>query len=188
MDIIKTGIPGLVIVKPRVFKDERGYFFESYHQNKLLKKGIKATFVQDNESKSKRGVLRGLHYQLAPYGQAKLIRVIAGAVYDVAVDIRKGSPTFGQWYGTEISAENKLQMFVPRGFAHGFAVISDTAILTYKCDNYYNANSERGIYYMDKKLQIDWQMDVKDAVVSSKDKVLPAFEEAEMNFVFQNNQ
>ena len=184
MRIIETPIPGLLIIEPRVFADERGYFFESYNESNFEKLGLVHRFVQDNESKSQRGVIRGLHYQLEPYAQTKLIRVIRGTVYDVAVDLRKGSPTFGQWYGLEVSATNKKQFYIPKGFAHGFSVISKYAIFSYKCDNFYNPASERGIRYDDPALGIDWRITEAEAVVSEKDLHNPGLADAEMNFIF----
>jgi len=183
--IIETSIPGLLILEPRVFADTRGYFLESYNQQKLSEAGISTVFVQDNESKSGRGVIRGLHYQLEPYAQSKLVRVIQGSVYDVAVDCRKGSPTFGQSFGLELSEENKLQFFIPKGFAHGFSVLSETAVFSYKCDAFYNPAAERGILYNDPALQINWRIDVSEAIVSGKDAILPLFADAEMNFEFK---
>lgn len=185
MKIIETSIPGLLILEPRVFADTRGYFLESYNQQKLSEAGISTVFVQDNESKSGRGVIRGLHYQLEPYAQSKLVRVIQGSVYDVAVDCRKGSPTFGQSFGLELSEENKLQFFIPKGFAHGFSVLSETAVFSYKCDAFYNPAAERGILYNDPALQINWGIDVSEAIVSGKDMILPLFADAEMNFEFK---
>jgi len=182
MQIIQTGLPDLLIIKPHIFEDNRGYFFESYNQNKFLEHGLHYTFVQDNESLSTFGIIRGLHYQLAPYAQAKLIRVIYGKIFDVAVDLRENSSTYGQWYGCELSAENKEQLLVPRGFAHGFSVLSDKAIVFYKCDNFYHPESERGINYRDPSLHIDWKIEPGKAVVSAKDKVLPDFKDADMNF------
>lgn len=182
MQIIQTGLPDLLIIKPRIFEDNRGYFFESHNQNKFRDNGLHYTFVQDNESLSTRGIIRGLHYQLAPYAQAKLIRVIYGKVFDVAVDLRENSSTYGQWYGCELSAENKEQLLVPRGFAHGFSVLSDQAIVFYKCDNFYHPESERGINYRDPSLNIDWKIEPEKAIVSAKDKVLPDFKDADMNF------
>jgi dTDP-4-dehydrorhamnose 3,5-epimerase len=184
MKIIETPIPGLLIIEPRVFADERGYFFESFNEKSFHEADIDVHFVQDNESKSGHGVIRGLHYQLEPYAQTKLIRVIRGTVYDVAVDLRKGSPTFGQWFGLEVSAVNKKQFYIPKGFAHGFSVISEYAIFSYKCDEFYNPASERGIRYDDPTLAIDWKLDASDATVSEKDKILPILAEAEMNFKF----
>lgn len=187
MKIIETPIPGLVIIEPTVFADQRGYFLESYNQQKLNEAGISANFVQDNESKSTRGVIRGLHYQLNPYAQAKLVRVIQGRVYDVAVDCRKGSPTFGQSYGLELSEENKLQFFIPKGFAHGFSVLSETAVFSYKCDAFYHPAAERGIRYNDPSLNINWGIEASEAVISGKDTLHPSFAEAEMNFIYQVN-
>lgn len=187
MKIIETPIPGLLIIEPTVFADQRGYFLESYNQQKLSEAGIYSNFVQDNESKSSKGVIRGLHYQLNPYAQAKLVRVIQGRVYDVAVDCRKGSPTFGQSYGLELSEENKLQFYIPRGFAHGFSVLSERAVFSYKCDAFYNPAAERGIIYNDPSLNINWGVEVSESVISGKDTLHPSFAEAEMNFIYQAN-
>ncbi len=184
MKIIKTPLPDLVIIEPRVFSDDRGYFFESFHQERYLDAGITQPFIQDNESQSVKGVIRGLHYQLGEFSQAKLVRVVQGTVYDVAVDLRNGSPTFGEWFGVELDESNKRQLFVPRGFAHGFSVLSKTAIFSYKCDNIYNKESERGINLFDPKLGIDWKVGDQEQIVSEKDNVAPNFEDAEMNFVF----
>ena len=184
MKIIETPIPGLLILEPRVFADQRGYFLESYNQQKLQEAGISTIFVQDNESKSGRGVIRGLHYQLAPYSQTKLVRVIQGSVYDVAVDCREGSPTFGQSFGLELSEENKLQFYIPKGFAHGFSVLSETAVFSYKCDALYSPLAERGIRYNDPALKINWGIDSSEAVVSGKDTILPLFGNAELNFKY----
>ena len=187
MKIIETPIPGLLIIEPVIFADQRGYFLESYNQQKLSEAGIYSNFVQDNESKSSKGVIRGLHYQLNPYAQSKLVRVIQGRVYDVAVDCRKGSPTFGQSYGLELSEENKLQFYIPKGFAHGFSVLSETAVFSYKCDAFYNPAAERGIIYNDPFLNIDWGLDASESVISGKDTLHPLFAEAEMNFIYQAN-
>lgn len=184
MKIIETGLPGLLVIEPRVFEDNRGYFFESYHLERYAEKGMKQPFIQDNESKSVKGVVRGLHYQLGDSAQAKLVRVVQGSVYDVAVDLRKGSPTFGKWFGLEINENNKKQLFIPRGFAHGFSVLSETAIFTYKCDNVYDKSAERSINPFDVNLAIDWKVEKNSAVVSEKDLVAPSFDEAEMNFKF----
>lgn len=184
MNIVQTGIPGLVIIEPRVFEDDRGYFFETFQQERYREAGIERPFIQDNESQSVKGVVRGLHYQLGDASQAKLVRVIQGSVYDVAVDLRKGSPTFGEWFGVELNENNKKQLYVPRGFAHGFSVLSETAIFTYKCDNLYNRETERSINPFDESLKIDWQVKTKQAIVSEKDLDAPAFEKAEMNFVY----
>ena len=184
MNIVQTGIPGLVVIKPRVFEDDRGYFFETFQQERYREAGIERTFIQDNESRSGKGVVRGLHFQLGDAAQAKLVRVIRGSVFDVAVDLRKGSPTFGKWFGVELNENNKKQLYVPRGFAHGFSVFSETAIFTYKCDNLYNREAESSINPFDKTLGIDWQVKEEDALVSEKDKNAPVFEKAQMNFVY----
>ena len=174
MNFTRLTIPDVILCEPEVFGDDRGYFIESFRQDKLdAFLGYSINFCQDNESKSSYGVLRGLHYQLAPYAQTKLVRVIQGSVLDVAVDIRKDSTTFGQHVAIELSEENKKQMFIPRGFAHGFIVLSDTAIFSYKCDNFYNKASEGGIIYNDKDLNIDWKLDEKEFIVSEKDLELP---------------
>lgn len=185
MKIIKTEIPDLLIIQPKVFEDERGYFFESYKESLFKEQGLDYRFVQDNESQSEFGVIRGLHYQLAPYSQTKLVRVIEGTVFDVAVDLREGSPTFGKWHGIELSAENKIQFLIPKGFAHGFSVLSKTATFVYKCDNVYHPETERGINFNDNFLNINWKIDSKKAIISPKDKVYPNFKEAEMNFIYQ---
>ena len=182
MEIDKTPIDGLLVITPRVFKDARGYFLETFNTGKLRDTEISTSFVQDNESKSTRGVIRGLHYQLNPYAQAKLVRVIEGAVFDVAVDLRKNSPTFGQWFGMELSGDNKKQFYIPRGFAHGFSVLSETAIFAYKCDGFYKREAERGIRYDDPDLKIDWRVHENEAIVSEKDLDNPLFREAEYNF------
>ena len=184
MKIIETPLQGLLIIEPRVFEDPRGYFFESYQNQRYKDSGIDTEFIQDNESKSVRGVVRGLHYQLAPFGQAKMVRVVQGTVFDVAVDLRKGSPTFGQWFGIELNCNSKNQMFIPRGFAHGFSVLSETAVFTYKCDNIYNREAERAINAFDPGLGIDWKLEKPDQIVSEKDQVAPMFADAEMNFIF----
>ena len=177
MNIIKTELPGVLIVEPKVFGDSRGYFFESWNQAAYEAVGITNKWVQDNESKSCFGVLRGLHYQAAPYTQAKIVRAIVGTVLDVAVDIRKGSPTFGQHVAVELSGENKRQLYIPRGFAHGFAVLSDEAVFAYKCDNLYMPSAERGIMFNDPALAIDWRIDLSKALLSEKDKKHPLLAE-----------
>lgn len=187
MKIIETPIPGLLIIEPMVFTDSRGYFLESYNQQKLNEAGVYPDFVQDNESKSSYGVIRGLHYQLNPYAQAKLVRVIQGRVYDVAVDLRQGSPTYGQSFGLELSEENKRQFYIPRGFAHGFSVLSETAIFSYKCDALYRPSAERGIIYNDPSLKIDWMIEASESIISEKDTLHPTFAEAEMNFIYKAN-
>jgi dTDP-4-dehydrorhamnose 3,5-epimerase len=184
MKIIKTEIPDLLVIEPKVFDDERGYFFESYNEKKFRDTGLNFNFVQDNESKSTYGVIRGLHYQLAPYSQAKLIRVITGKIYDVVVDLRVNSPTYGQWLGFEISAENRRQILIPRGFAHGFSVLSDYTIFLYKCDNLYHPEADRGIYYADPELNIDWKIDPAGAIISGKDMIHPPFGKSEKNFTY----
>jgi dTDP-4-dehydrorhamnose 3,5-epimerase len=182
MEIIKTPIQDLVIIKPRVFADARGFFFESYNETKYLEAGINHHFCQDNQSKSTYGVIRGLHYQLNPQSQSKLVSVVLGSVWDVAVDLRMDSPTFGQWYGVELTEENHLQFLIPQGFAHGFSVLSETALFTYKCDNFYNPTLERGIIYNDSALAIDWKIPDDKAIISDKDMKHPIFMNADMNF------
>ena len=172
MKFIQTEIPDLIIIEPPVFGDERGYFLESFNQKEFEKNIGKITFVQDNESKSSKGVLRGLHFQKPPFAQAKLVRCIEGVVLDVAVDIRKGSKTYGMHVAVELSGENKRQLFVPRGFAHGFVVLSDYATFAYKVDNWYAPEYEDGIMWNDSDLGIDWQIDSKDILLSPKDKIL----------------
>ncbi len=184
MKVTETHIPGLLIVEPDVFEDDRGYFFEIYQKERYFNNKITNDFIQDNESKSSYGVVRGLHYQLAPYAQSKLVRAIQGSVFDVAVDLRKGSPTFGQWFGVELNDVNKKQFLIPRGFAHGFSVLSETAIFSYKCDNCYNKESERAINMNDPKLDIDWKIGQAQQIVSGKDNEAPFFDDAEMNFTF----
>lgn len=177
MEVIKTKIPGLLLLRPRVFGDQRGYFFESFSARQFEEQVCGTTFVQDNESKSCYGVLRGLHFQCPPYTQAKLVRVVLGRVLDVAVDIRKDSPTFGQHFSIELSDENKYQLFIPRGFAHGFAVLSTEAIFQYKCDAYYAPQSEGGIRYDDLSLGIDWCLPANDIILSDKDKKHPCLKD-----------
>ncbi|HLT32602.1 MAG TPA: dTDP-4-dehydrorhamnose 3,5-epimerase [Aquaticitalea sp.] len=176
MTLKDTPLRGCYIIEPTVFEDQRGYFFESFNQKEFEDVIGNVNFVQDNESLSTRGVLRGLHYQTGEYAQAKLVRVIKGNVLDVAVDIRKDSKTYGQQFSIELSETNKRQLFIPKGFAHGFIVLSDTAIFSYKCDNYYNKESEGGIIYNDETLNIDWQLSEKEFIISDKDRVLPTFE------------
>ncbi len=183
MEFIPTGLAGLMLIKPRVYSDPRGYFFEKFREDLFREAGLNERFVQDNQSRSEKGVIRGLHYQLAPYAQAKLLHVIVGEIWDVAVDLRRDSATFGQWHGELLSGENQLQMYIPRGFAHGFAVLSEEAIVEYKCDQVYHPGSERGIIYNDPDLGIDWKVPQTEALVSMKDRVLPTFREAEMNFL-----
>jgi dTDP-4-dehydrorhamnose 3,5-epimerase len=175
MPFTPTTFPGLIIVDPVVFEDSRGHFFEAYNEQHFEDNGIDIAFVQDNQSRSTYGVIRGLHYQLPPYAQSKLVRVLSGAILDSVVDLRTGSPTFGETFSIELSSENKKQLFIPKGFAHGFSVISETAEVMYKCDSYYNKQSERGIVYNDPALKIDWRIPENKAVVSDKDKLLPLF-------------
>ncbi|BET98609.1 dTDP-4-dehydrorhamnose 3,5-epimerase [Xenorhabdus taiwanensis] len=176
MLVTATQIPGVLIFEPRVFKDERGYFYESFNHAKFEESvGHKVTFVQDNQSKSQKGVVRGLHFQAAPSEQGKLVRCIAGEVYDVAVDIREGSPTFGQWVGLHLSAENCKQLWIPKGFAHGFATLSDSTIFCYKTTNYYNPKAERTILWNDPTLAIDWR--VEQPILSDKDKIAPLLQQ-----------
>lgn len=171
MEVQETSIPGVVIIKPRVFEDSRGYFFESFSQREFNEKVRPITFVQDNESKSSYGVVRGLHYQKPPYTQSKLVRCVRGRVLDVAVDIRLGSPTFGRHVAVELSEDNHIQFFIPKGFAHGFAVLSETAIFQYKCDEFYHPEADSGIQLLDEELGIDWQIPWEKAIMSEKDKV-----------------
>ena len=182
MEIIKTPISDLVIIKPRVFADARGFFCETYNEKSFLDAGIDLHFCQDNQSKSSYGVIRGLHYQLNPQSQSKLVSVVQGSVWDVAVDLRASSPTFGQWYGVELSEENHLQFLVPQGFAHGFSVLSETALFSYKCDNFYSPTLERGIMYNDPALAIDWKIPADKAVISDKDLKHSLFIDADKNF------
>ncbi len=184
MPFLTTEIPDLLIFEPKVFADSRGYFFESYNEKIFEQQGVNIRFVQDNQSSSSYGVIRGLHYQLNPYAQTKLIRVLSGKILDVAVDMRKGSPTFGQHFDIELSAENKKQLLIPKGFAHGFSVLSETAEVLYKCDEFYNKNSEGGIRFDDPALNIDWQVAADKAIVSEKDQQLSNFADCKTNFVF----
>ena len=173
MKIRETGIEGLKIIDPRVHRDSRGYFLESYHKGKLEALGIDCHFIQDNQSRSVKGVIRGLHFQKAPFAQTKLVRVTEGLIYDIAVDLREDSETFGAWYGIELSIENHLQLLIPKGFAHGFSVLSPHATILYKCDEVYHPESESGIRFDDPELHIDWKMDTATAIISEKDRILP---------------
>ncbi|MBR3615756.1 MAG: dTDP-4-dehydrorhamnose 3,5-epimerase [Bacteroidaceae bacterium] len=186
MEVIKTDIEGVVIIEPRIFRDDRGYFYESFSQREFEEKVCRTTFVQDNQSKSSYGVLRGLHFQKPPYCQSKLVRCIKGAVLDVAVDLRKGSPTFGKHVAVELTEENHRQLFVPRGFAHGFAVLSEEAVFQYKCDNFYNKESEGAIAWDDPELAIDWRIPADKALLSEKDKLNKSIKEAD--FLFDYNE
>ena len=184
MAFLTCAIEGLIIVEPNVFEDSRGYFFEAYNESLFQQHGIACNFVQDNQSKSSYGVIRGLHYQLNPFAQTKLVRVLEGEILDVAVDIRKNSPTYGQHFSILLSAENKKQLLIPAGFAHGFSVLSSTAIVLYKCDAFYNKQNEAGIRYNDHALKIDWQIEAGKEIVSEKDLQLPSLSEAISNFEF----
>ena len=185
MKIIETEFKGLFIIEPRVFEDTRGYFFESFNQKQLKENGLVFKSLQDNESFSTGNVIRGLHYQLNPMAQAKLIRVIKGHIRDVALDMRKGSPTYGRWKAVDLDSESKNQLFIPRGFAHGLSVMSSEAIILYKCDNYYSPEYERGIAFNDPTLNIDWGIDMKVAVISERDRNNTLFAQAENNFEFK---
>ena len=179
MKVSKTEIDGVFIIEPVVFEDERGYFFESYNKENLKAQGIDYDFIQDNQSKSRYGTIRGIHFQKGEYAQAKLVRVLEGTVLDVAVDLRRGSPTFGRHVAVELSAENRRQLMIPRGFGHGFSVLSETAVFAYKCDNVYNKASEGGLRYDDPALGIDWKIDPSKAILAEKDKDNPLLEEIE---------
>ena len=185
MNVIETKIPGVVIIEPRLFPDARGYFFESFSKREFEEKVGKIDFVQDNESKSSYGVLRGLHFQKPPYTQSKLVRVVKGAVLDVAVDIRKGSPTFGQHVAVELTEDNHRQFFIPRGFAHGFAVLTDEVIFQYKCDNFYAPASEGAIAWDDPDLGIDWRVPAEKVILSEKDRRHPRLKEIESPFSYE---
>lgn len=187
MEVIKTDIEGVVIIEPRVFEDSRGYFFESFSQREFEEKVRKINFVQDNESMSSYGVMRGLHFQRPPYAQSKLVRCVKGKVLDVAVDIRKGSPTYGKYVAVELSEENHRQFFIPRGFAHGFAVLSDTAVFQYKCDNFYAPESDGGISIQDDSLGIDWQIPADKAVLSGKDMKHLCLKDFDSPFDYNDN-
>lgn len=184
MNFIKTEISGIIVVEPNVFGDSRGFFMESFHKTRFAENGISEEFVQDNVSRSTKGTLRGLHYQLDPYSQGKLVRVSVGEVFDVAVDLRKGSPTFGRYYGIHLSEENKKMMYVPAGFAHGFIVLSDVAEFTYKCTNYYAPQSERSLLWNDPTVGIKWPIQPDLEKISNKDKVGSLLKDAEINFLF----
>lgn len=188
MEVIKTEIEGVVIIEPKIFGDERGYFFESFNAAEFARKvGVNTVFVQDNESKSKYGVLRGLHFQKGEFAQSKLVRVVEGRVIDVAIDIRRGSPTFGKHVAVELSKENKRQLFIPRGFAHGFAVLSEEAVFQYKCDNLYAPDHEGAIAWNDPKIGIDWQIRPEDVILSEKDRKHPTLDEAEELFDYNTD-
>lgn len=185
MEVIKTAIEGVVIIEPRLFKDARGYFFESFSQREFDEKIAPIRFIQDNESMSSYGVMRGLHFQCPPYAQSKLVRCVKGAVLDVAVDIRKGSPTYGQHVAVELTDENHRQFFIPRGFAHGFAVLSDVAVFQYKCDNFYHPEADGGISILDASLGIDWRIPINEAILSDKDTKHPLLRDFDSPFDIQ---
>jgi dTDP-4-dehydrorhamnose 3,5-epimerase len=185
MPFIETGLPGLYVFEPAVFNDSRGFFFEAYNEKIFGGAGVTNRFVQDNQSRSSYGVIRGLHYQTPPFAQAKLVRALIGTILDVAVDIRKGSPTYGKVFAIELSAENKKQLFIPAGFAHGFSVLSETAEVLYKCDQFYSKASEQGILYNDPTLQIDWQIPQDKAIISDKDLLNATFDNCVNPFVFE---
>lgn len=185
MEVIKTGIDGLLILEPRIFRDTRGYFFESFSQREFDEKVGHVEFVQDNESMSSYGVMRGLHFQRPPFTQSKLVRCVNGRVLDVAVDIRKGSPTYGQHVAVELTAENHRQLFIPKGFAHGFAVLSETALFQYKCDNFYHPEADDGISILDQSLDIDWGIPGEMAILSEKDTRHPLFCDFDSPFTFR---
>ncbi|MBO7255458.1 MAG: dTDP-4-dehydrorhamnose 3,5-epimerase [Paludibacteraceae bacterium] len=182
MEIITTPIKDLLIVKPKIFTDDRGFFFETYNENRYKELGINQNFVQDNQSKSSYGVIRGLHFQHNPYCQSKLVSVTIGKVWDVAVDLRANSATYGQWYGVELTEENHLQFLIPRGFAHGFSVLSKTAVFSYKCDNFYNPAADGGILFNDPDLNIDWKIPTDKMILSEKDTKHPLLKDVTLNF------
>ena len=182
MKTVKTDIEDLLIIEPRIFEDSRGYFFESYNENSFRDAGMNLHFVQDNESRSGYGVVRGLHYQLQPKAQTKLVRVLQGTIWDVAVDLRKDSPTFLKWQGVELSSENKKHLLIPRGFAHGFSVLSDIAIVLYKCDEFYAPDHEAGIRFNDGTINVDWRIKPGQIIVSQRDIEMPEVDQARMNF------
>lgn len=182
MNITETGFEGLLVLEPKVFKDDRGYFYESYNEKELNQRNINYRFTQDNQAKSSYGVVRGLHYQLPPHAQTKLIRAVEGSILDVVVDLRKNSPTFGKYYSIKLTADNFKQLLIPKGFAHGYSVLSETCTVQYKCDNYYVPKSEAGINILDPKLCIDWKIEIEKAVISAKDKIWPIFELAIFEF------
>ena len=184
MPFFTTDIPDLLVFEPRVFEDSRGYFFESYNNQTFIAGGVAMTFVQDNQARSCYGVVRGLHYQLPPHAQTKLVRALQGTILDVAVDLRVGSPTYGKVFTIELSAENKKQLLVPKGFAHGYSVLSETAEVMYKCDAFYNKESEGGLFYADPELNIDWKVPADKAIVADKDLVNPTLADCVNTFVY----
>ncbi len=183
MEAKSVSIEGILVIQPRIFRDARGYFFEVYHKDKFRRMGLDSEFIQDNESRSLKNTIRGLHYQIDPHAQGKLIRVLEGTIRDVSLDIRKGSPTYGEHFSIDITAESLVQLWIPPGFAHGFSVLSDAAVLLYKCTSLYSPEHERGILYNDPSLSIDWG--VETPIVSDKDMALPRFEAADINFKYR---
>jgi dTDP-4-dehydrorhamnose 3,5-epimerase len=186
MPFIQTGFPGLLIYEPRVFGDDRGYFFESYNASTFEKDNVTMRFVQDNQARSVYGVVRGLHFQMDPYAQTKLIRALHGTILDVVVDLRKGSPTYGKVFSIELSSDNKKQLLVPKGFAHGYSVISETAEVFYKCDEFYNKGSEGGLAYNDPELAIDWKVPADKMILSEKDTLYPDLKKCEHHFIYKD--
>ena len=184
MPFILTEFPGLLIYEPRIFNDDRGYFFESYNESTFLADGVAMKFVQDNQARSTYGVIRGLHFQLAPHAQTKLIRSLSGSILDVVVDLRKGSPKYGKVFRIELSADNKKQLLVPKGFAHGYSVLTETAEVLYKCDSFYHKESEGGLLFNDPALAIDWQIPADKVLVAAKDLILPGLSSVVSNFIF----
>lgn len=182
MPFIQTDFPGLLIFEPTVYEDSRGYFFESYNQKTCRDANVNTVFVQDNQAKSVYGVIRGMHYQLNPHAQTKFIRALSGTILDAVVDLRKGSPTYGKHFAIELSAENKRQLYIPQGFAHGYSVLSETAEVFYKCDEFYNKETEAGIQFYDPALNIDWRIPADKQIISDKDKLHPTFENCKNNF------
>lgn len=187
MEVIETPIPGVLVLEPRIFGDSRGYFFESFSRREFVQKVMETEFVQDNESRSSYGVIRGLHFQKPPFAQSKLVRVVEGAVLDVAVDIRRGSPTFGRHVAVELSGENHRQVFIPRGFAHGFSVLSESVVFQYKCDNFYAPDSEGALAWNDPDLGIDWRIPPEKAILSDKDRRHPRLKDADWLFDYNEN-
>jgi dTDP-4-dehydrorhamnose 3,5-epimerase len=185
MPFLETGLPDLLVFEPRVFEDSRGYFFESYNEQLFLENGVAVRFIQDNQARSGYGVIRGLHFQTNPYAQTKLVRVLSGNILDIVLDMRKHSPTYGKTFSIELSAENKKQLLVPRGFAHGYSVLSETAEVFYKCDNFWNKEAEGGVLYNDPALGINWKIPQEKEIVSDKDKQQKILAEVSHNFIYQ---
>lgn len=188
MAIMETEIDGVFVIKPTIFEDSRGYFFESYSQKQFEEKIGKVNFVQDNESKSSYGVVRGLHFQMPPYTQAKLVRCVKGAVLDVAVDLRLGSPTYGKYVAVELTEDNHLQLFIPKGFAHGFSVLSDEAVFQYKCDEFYHPEADGGINIIDEEIGVNWRIRKERMVLSDKDKMRPMLKDFVTPFRYKKSE